>query len=183
MLQLWVEGFNSVFWTWSNHCMTDLISASSHKKLGFMRREELSVLSDGRNRTTRFWFDLKKDCRSNSTDGPNHKAATLMTSSHVQFHNGSLIPTMDPSEVECWRKCRAIIWAFMQPVAVESNQSTEVIVNQGQKLLPLHLLQLHLDRSDQVSLCGHGTGRSCSPHTHGQKLTFLMDVEYQTRLK
>lgn len=69
--------------------------------LGLMRREELSVLSDGRNRTTRFLFDLKSNCRSNSTDGPNWKAASQITGSHVQFHNRELI--LITSEVESWR--------------------------------------------------------------------------------
>lgn len=71
-----------------------------------MWREEPSVLSDGGNLTTRFLFDLKKKtkthCSSDSTDGPNWKAASYVIDSHVHVHNGSLIAMGVPCEVECW---------------------------------------------------------------------------------
>lgn len=63
------------------------------------------------------WPQKKKKphCSSDSTDGPNWKAASYVIDSHVHVHNGSLIAMGVPCEVECWSgKEKEIVETFFE---------------------------------------------------------------------
>lgn len=86
-------GPTTAWLTWFQH------GATHTHTLGFLWREERSVLSDGGNLTTRVSFDLKTTC---SSDGPKQRAASHVTESHAHFHDGWLLAMEYLREVGCW---------------------------------------------------------------------------------